>query len=107
MVFIETNRLKADSDFADCADKTTAAADRMTDRIAQLVFVDTGPLPDGVAQEEFNPPQERERNAAVVADHGEGWRLPPPPVRTLPKDGPGASAPTPAPMPNKLKGDAQ
>ncbi len=37
----------------------------------------------------------------------EGEAPPPPPVRTLPKDSPGASAPTPAPMPNKLKGDAQ
>src|SRR3984893_3897319 len=61
----------------------TAAADRMTDRIAQLVYVDTGPLPDGVAQEEVNPPPERERNAAMVADHGDGWRLPPPPWAEL------------------------
>ncbi|MGC9666057.1 alpha/beta fold hydrolase [Planosporangium sp. 12N6] len=57
----------------------TAAADRVTDRVAQLVYVDTGPLPDGVAQVEFTPPAERERNTALVADHGDGWRLPPPP----------------------------
>lgn len=57
----------------------TAAADRATDRVAQLVYVDTGPLPDGVAQVEFNPPDERERNAALVAERGDGWRLPPPP----------------------------
>ncbi|QLQ36563.1 alpha/beta fold hydrolase [Micromonospora robiginosa] len=62
---------------------TTAAADRMTDRIAQLVFVDTGPLPDGAANEDFTPPQQREHNAAVVADHGDGWRLPPPPWAEL------------------------
>jgi pimeloyl-ACP methyl ester carboxylesterase len=61
----------------------TAAADRMTDRIAQLVYVDTGPLPDGVAQAEFSSPEERERNAAVVAEHGDGWRLPPPPWAEL------------------------
>ncbi|GAA5190726.1 alpha/beta fold hydrolase [Rugosimonospora acidiphila] len=58
---------------------TTAAADRLADRVAQLVFVDTGPLPDGVANVEFGPPQEHERNAAMVAQHGDGWRLPPPP----------------------------
>jgi hypothetical protein len=58
---------------------TTAAADRMTGRIAQLVFVDTGPPPDGAANEDFNPPQERERRAALVAEHGDGWRLPRPP----------------------------
>jgi pimeloyl-ACP methyl ester carboxylesterase len=61
----------------------TAAADRVTDRVAQLVYVDTGPLPDGVAQVEFTPPAERERNAASVADHGDGWRLPPPPWADL------------------------
>ncbi|MGB8385604.1 MAG: alpha/beta fold hydrolase, partial [Dermatophilaceae bacterium] len=61
----------------------TAAADRVTDRVSQLVYVDTGPLPDGVAQVEFTPPEERQRNAALVADHGEGWRLPPPPWADL------------------------
>jgi len=55
----------------------TAAADRMPDRVAQLVYVDTGPLPDGVAQVDFTPPAERERNAALVAEYGDGWRLPP------------------------------
>lgn len=57
----------------------TAAADRAADRVAQLVYVDTGPLPDGVAQAEFTPLAERERNAALVTDQGDGWRLPPPP----------------------------
>ncbi len=57
----------------------TGAADRSPDRVAQLVYVDTGPLPDGVAQVEFGPPEERERTAAMVAEIGDGWRLPPPP----------------------------
>ncbi|NLT56392.1 MAG: alpha/beta hydrolase [Actinomycetales bacterium] len=61
----------------------TAAADRMPDRVAQLVYLDTGPLPDGVAQVEFTPPDDRERNAALVTEHGEGWRLPPPPWAQL------------------------
>ncbi|MEE3920435.1 hypothetical protein V2I01_26195 [Micromonospora sp. BRA006-A] len=56
---------------------TTAVADRMTDRFAQLVFVDTGPLPDGAANEDLQPAAGRERNAALVAEHGDGWRLPP------------------------------
>jgi pimeloyl-ACP methyl ester carboxylesterase len=67
----------------------TAAADRMTDRVAQLVYVDTGPLPDGVAQVEFNPPEERERNAAAVAEHGDGWQRPPPPWAELAAGVPG------------------
>ncbi|HEX6355156.1 alpha/beta hydrolase [Actinophytocola sp.] len=57
----------------------TAAADRMPDRVAKLVFVDTGPLPDGVSQSEFDEPDEQAANAAIVAEHGDGWRLPPPP----------------------------
>jgi pimeloyl-ACP methyl ester carboxylesterase len=56
----------------------TAAADRATDRIAQLVYVDSAPLPDGVAQVDFNPPEDRERTEAQVDEHGDGWRLPPP-----------------------------
>jgi pimeloyl-ACP methyl ester carboxylesterase len=56
----------------------TGAADRSPDRVAQLVYVDTGPLPDGVAQVEFSSPDERQRTAATVAEHGDGWRLPPP-----------------------------
>jgi len=62
---------------------TTAAADRATDRIAQLVYIDTGPLPDGFSQNDFTSPEERERNAAMVADVGDGWRLPPPPWSAL------------------------
>jgi len=57
---------------------TTAAADRATERVAQLVFVDTGPLPDGAAQQDFLAPEAHERDAAAVAEHGDGWRLPPP-----------------------------
>jgi pimeloyl-ACP methyl ester carboxylesterase len=58
---------------------TTAAADRLPDRVAKLVFVDTGPLPDGVAQAEFDEPEEQAANAARVAADGDGWLLPPPP----------------------------
>jgi pimeloyl-ACP methyl ester carboxylesterase len=61
----------------------TAAADRVPERVARLVYVDTGPLPDGVAQVEFTPPDERERNSALVAEYGDGWRLPPPPWAQL------------------------
>jgi pimeloyl-ACP methyl ester carboxylesterase len=56
----------------------TMAADRATDRVARLVYVDTGPLPDGVTQNDFNPPEERERTAAFVAEAGDGWLIPPP-----------------------------
>ena len=61
----------------------TAAADREPARVSQLVYVDTGPLPDGVAQVEFSPPDEQQQTAAMVAEHGGGWRLPAPPWREL------------------------
>ncbi|OLF15491.1 alpha/beta fold hydrolase [Actinophytocola xanthii] len=57
-------------------------ADRAPKRIAQLVFVDTGPLPDGMAMADFGA-EEHEANAARVAAEGDGWRLPPPPWEQL------------------------
>jgi pimeloyl-ACP methyl ester carboxylesterase len=64
----------------------TAVADRIPDRIAKLVFVDTGPLPDGVAQAEFDEPEEQAAKAELVARHGDGWQLPPPPWAQLGAD---------------------
>jgi pimeloyl-ACP methyl ester carboxylesterase len=56
-----------------------AVADRAAERIAKLVFVDTGPLPDGTAQSEFAEPDEQAATAELVRTHGNGVRLPPPP----------------------------
>jgi pimeloyl-ACP methyl ester carboxylesterase len=64
----------------------TAAADRMPDRVAELVFVDTGPLPDGTSQSEFDDPDEQAATADLVATRGDGWRLPPPPWADLAAD---------------------
>lgn len=61
----------------------TAAADRMPDRVAKLVFVDTGPLPDGTSQSEFNDPEEQAATAKLVVN---GWQLPPPPWEKLGAD---------------------
>ncbi len=61
----------------------TAAADRAPERIGQLAFVDSGPLPDGFCQNDFNTPEGREENAKEVAEYGDGWRLPPPPWAVL------------------------
>lgn len=58
---------------------TTQVADRMPERIRRLVYVDTGPLPDGAAQADFVGPDERARQEALVESQGDGWRLPPPP----------------------------
>lgn len=61
----------------------TAAADRVPERIAQLVYIDTGPLPDGMSQNDFNPPEQQAANFDLVAKSGDGWRLPPPPWAML------------------------
>lgn len=60
-----------------------SVADRMPERIAKLVFVDTGPLPDGMSMSQFGLPEEQEANAAQVESEGGGWRLPPPPWAEL------------------------
>ncbi|AEI13463.1 alpha/beta hydrolase fold protein [Cellulomonas gilvus ATCC 13127] len=60
----------------------TGAADRVPERIARLVYVDSGPLPDGMAQADFDGPEARTANEALV-EAGDGWRLPPPPWGAL------------------------
>ena len=62
---------------------TTGAADRAPERVGRLVYVDTGPLPDGVCQNDFSSPEEQRANADAVAAYGDGWRLPPPPWSLL------------------------
>lgn len=62
---------------------TTGAADRVAERVARLVYLDTGPLPDGVCQNDFSAPEEQRSNAEAVAASGDGWRLPPPPWSLL------------------------
>jgi len=62
---------------------TTGAADRVPERVARLVYIDSGPLPDGMAQADFEGPGARAANEALVMTHGEGWKLPPPPWAVL------------------------
>ena len=71
----------------------TGVADRMPERVKQLVYVDTGPLPDGFSNADFVPPDERARQEALV-DKADGWRLPPPPWDGLASGVDGVSAET-------------
>jgi pimeloyl-ACP methyl ester carboxylesterase len=57
---------------------TTGAADRLPERVARLVYIDSGPLPEGMAQADFEGPDARAANEELVRTHGQGWRLPPP-----------------------------
>lgn len=54
----------------------TGVADQAPERIARLIYVDTWPLPDGVAQSDLNPPEVRQAQERQVAMQGEGRRLP-------------------------------
>ncbi|MEV5766951.1 alpha/beta hydrolase [Micromonospora sp. NPDC052213] len=51
------------------------AAERVPDRIARVVYVESGPMPDGMSQFDANPPEEQERLRARI---GDGHLLPPP-----------------------------
>lgn len=52
------------------------AADRLGERIGQVVYVDSAPFADGMAQVDFYPPEPRKALITFVEQHGDGWRLP-------------------------------
>jgi pimeloyl-ACP methyl ester carboxylesterase len=54
----------------------TMAADRIPERLSQVVYVESGPLPDGMAQIDVNTPEGRELVLKRIANEGDGWRLP-------------------------------
>ena len=54
------------------------AADRIPARLSRVVYLDSAPLPDGMAQFDVNPPEAQEEIEKRVATEGDGWRLPPP-----------------------------
>ena len=57
----------------------TGAADRLPERLARVVYVDTGPLPGGMANIDFSPPEAQEALRKQVAEEGDGWLIPVPP----------------------------
>jgi pimeloyl-ACP methyl ester carboxylesterase len=61
----------------------TAVADRRPERLNALVYLDTGPLPDGVAIVDVQSPEQRGRQQRSVRESGDGWRWPVPDRETL------------------------
>jgi pimeloyl-ACP methyl ester carboxylesterase len=61
----------------------TAVADRRARRIAKVVYLDTSPLPDGMAITDVQTPEQRERQRLQVERDGEGWRWPVPDEEAL------------------------
>jgi len=60
------------------ANVITGAADQVPERIARLIYVDTWPLPAGVAMSHMMPEAAQQAQAEQVARQGAGWRLPMP-----------------------------
>jgi pimeloyl-ACP methyl ester carboxylesterase len=56
----------------------TGTADKIPERISQLVYLDTAPLPDGVAVIDTYPTEARRYVEQQVKDLGDGWRWPMP-----------------------------
>ena len=64
----------------------TGVADRIPDRIAQLVYVDSAPLADGMAMVDLYPPDALVELRQSVDQAGEGWRWPFPGFEELAKN---------------------
>lgn len=56
----------------------TGAADRLPGIVKRVVYVDTGPMPSGMASIDFHPPQQQQEIRDQVAKEGAGWLLPVP-----------------------------
>jgi pimeloyl-ACP methyl ester carboxylesterase len=54
----------------------STAAGRVADRVARVVYIDSGPLPEGMAQFDTNPPGTQEE---IRAEVGDGYLIPVPP----------------------------
>jgi len=54
----------------------TGVADRIPRRLSQLVYVDSAPLPDGMAMVDLFPPEALAGMQETVDRFGDGWRLP-------------------------------
>jgi pimeloyl-ACP methyl ester carboxylesterase len=61
----------------------TGVADRIAERLALVVYLDSAPLEDGESFLGVYPPDAQAEVRQQVADEGEGWRLPPMPFAQM------------------------
>jgi pimeloyl-ACP methyl ester carboxylesterase len=54
-------------------------ADRIPERLARVVYVDSGPAPDGTSVLDLNEPEQRAGTEKQVETEGDGWLIPVPP----------------------------
>ena len=64
----------------------TGVADRIPDRVDQLVYVDSAPLADGMAMTDLYPPDALAALRQTVDESGEGWLYPFPGFESLARD---------------------
>jgi pimeloyl-ACP methyl ester carboxylesterase len=65
----------------------TGVSDRIPRRLAKVVYVESGELPDGAAFLDTNPPEARAEIMRQVESLGDGWRLPLPSWESLGRSG--------------------
>ena len=58
-------------------------ADRRPQRLNAVVYLDTGPLPDGLSIADVQPPESRAAQVREAEEHGDGWLWPVPDRATL------------------------
>jgi pimeloyl-ACP methyl ester carboxylesterase len=56
----------------------TGVGDRIPARLSRIVYVESGPLPDGMASIDFHDPHSRAQLEKQVESDGDGWLLPVP-----------------------------
>lgn len=61
----------------------TGVADRRPERLSAIVYLDTGPLPDGIAIADVQSTEQRERQRLEAERGGAGWLWPVPDHDTL------------------------
>jgi pimeloyl-ACP methyl ester carboxylesterase len=61
----------------------TAVADQRPERLRAVVYLDTGPLPGGMAIADVQTPEQRERQRREAEQGGDGWLWPVPDRDTL------------------------
>lgn len=70
----------------------TGVADRMSERLAQLVYLDADVPLNGQSEFDLLPPEESAEYEAAARSRGDGWRIPPPFPDRMPPETPAAVA---------------